>query len=172
MKADEPEHPEDAEGLKTNLRDDVRSFLLKRLRWNRLSEAQRGKLRRLELDKKLRRPTYMAVESMVDDVPPDARAEGCHVGAEGVMTHTDEDCVHLAFKCGNTQHAYHYSTLGIDTIVALAKACEATWPGSISRHITMRGETRVLESQSFDSEDDDDDDEDDGPEFGAEDESE
>jgi hypothetical protein len=136
--------PVETEEIKNNLCDDVRAFLLKRLAWNKLTPGQRDHLRQMNLSKRARRPNYLAVETSVDDVPPLAKAGRCNFGAEGVMAHVDEDCVHLAFKCGNAQHAFHYTTFGIDTVVALAKACEATWPGTVSRHLQQ---VRPTESQ-------------------------
>lgn len=152
--ADGDENPAEAAGIKSNLCDDVRSFLLNRLAWNRLTPAQRDHLREMELDKRMRRPHYLAVEPNVDDVPPEARAGRCHFGAEGVMAHADEGCVHLVFKCGNARHPFHYSTFGVDTIVALAKACEATWPGTITRNLERRSiETHTPKTEA-DKEDD------------------
>jgi hypothetical protein len=127
------ELPDDKDLFKLNLEDDVRAFLLKHLPWNRMPPAQREHLRIMGVDiKKMRRPSYIAICSTDEDAPPEVKQSKCNIGAEGVMAHTDESCVHLAFKCGNPNHRFHYSTFGIDTIMALAKACEVAWPGSIS----------------------------------------
>jgi len=140
------ELPDEIERLKINLEDEVRTFLLRRLIWNRMPTEQRDELRLIGVDvKRLRRPSYIAVSSESDDAPPEVEKTRCNIGAEGVMTHTDEHVVHLAFKCGNPKHPYHYSTFGPETIVALAKACEAAWPGSVSSSILPRKVEEALQ---------------------------
>lgn len=128
------ELPDEKERLKLNLEDDVRSFLLRHLPWNRMHPGQRAHLQQMGVDPKhLRRPSYIAIKQTDEAAPPEVVRTKCNIGAEGVMAHTDEDCVHLAFKCGNPQHPYHYTTLGVETVASLAMACEVAWPGSISR---------------------------------------
>lgn len=128
--------PEDDARLKVNLEDDVRSFLLSRLPWNRMSPAERRHWQSQGIDAKvMRRPAYINVTPTAEAGPPEAVQTKCHLGAEGVMTHKGEDCVHLAFKCGNPRHKYHYSTFSVGTVIAMAKACEAAWPGTISHAI-------------------------------------
>lgn len=151
---DREKNQPDAEEVKSNLCDDVRSFLLKRLVWNRLTSSQRDHIREVRADKEMRRPSYLTVEASVDDVPEYAKAGCCHIGAEGVMAHADEGCVHLVFKCGNPRHPFHYSTFGVETITALAKACEATWPGTISRSVERRAEESQTPRTEADKEDD------------------
>jgi len=131
--AESYEIPDKETRLKIDLEDDVRSFLFGRLAWNRIPPEERVRLRMIGVDaKRLRRPTYLAVSSMSEEVPPGEDVGECIVGAEGVMSHRAEHVIHLAFKCGNPAHHYHYSTFGIETVRSLASACEAAWPGSIS----------------------------------------
>ncbi len=140
------ETPSESELLKVNLEDDVRTFLLKRLAWSRMDPAERERLEELGADiKKMRRPTFIEVSSTEELGPPGTVHTRCHIAAEGVMSHRSDDCIHLAFKCGNPEHKYRYSTFGVATVIALAKACEAAWPGSISNSILEQ----ALENQGL-----------------------
>ena len=131
--AESYELPDETERLQINLEDDVRAFLLSRLTGNRMDPRQRVQLQEMGVDvRKLSKPSYIAVKSGCDlPEEEDAPIHGCHVGAEGYMVHEDEAVVHLAFKCGDDSHDMHYSTFLPMSIVELAKAMEAVWPGSI-----------------------------------------
>lgn len=132
---------------------------------------QREHLQDMGVDPKhLRRPSYISVKQTDEDAPPEVVRTKCNVGAEGVMAHADEECVHLAFKCGNPKHPFHYTTFGMETVASLAMACEATWPGSISRmlaaHILKKRGMEIEEildpgndEVDLDEEDDEDEDE-------------
>lgn len=151
------EIPDRVQRLFVDLEDDVRSFLLQRLPWSKISDDERKRLRDLGVDvKRLRRPSFLRVTPVHDASPSGAAPSGCNVGAEGVMAHVDEHIVHLVFKCGEPDHNYHYSMFGVDTIVALAKACEGAWPGSVMEPMIKH----FFESQGedldedFDEEDD------------------
>ena len=156
--ADSYEIPSDDERIKVNLEDDVRVFLMRQLLWNRMPKELQQLFQDSGADvKRLRRPTYLAISTSDDEVPLEASLTKCNIGAEGVMAHSDDPCVHLAFKCGNSQHHYRYSTFGIDTVVALAQAAEAAWPGVVSRVILAQAlEARglTMPSRSLDHDDD------------------
>lgn len=127
--------PDETERVKINLEDDVRSFLIGRLAGNQMPTQKKVTLKGMGVNfRRLCRPSYIAVNSGCDS-DPDESARGCHIGAEGVMVHEDEQVVHLAFKCGNADHKMHYTTFMPDTIAEMAKAMEAVWPGSISQGI-------------------------------------
>jgi hypothetical protein len=126
--------PDETERLQVNLEDDVRAFLLSRRSGNQMEPEKRAELLELGVDvKRLSRPSYIAVNSGCDKLGEDTdpTARGCHVGAEGVMVHEDEAVVHLAFKCGDEDHEMHYTGFMPASIIEMAKAMEAVWPGSI-----------------------------------------
>ena len=158
--ADSFELYDEVERLKIDLEDDVRAFLMRRLAWNRMPDEQREELRLVGADvKRLRRPSYIDVSSEDEEAPPEIKRARCNVGAEGVMTHVDEYVVHLAFKCGNPRHSYHYSTFDPRTIIALAKACEAAWPGSITQNVGPQDEAPLVLNPGEDDDDEIDPDE-------------
>ena len=117
--------------VQINLEDDVRSFLIARLTGNQLTREKKAELRSMGIDvRRLCKPSYIMVHSG-SDAPPDIDPERCHIGAEGVMVHEDEEVVHLAFKCGDPEHEMHYTTYEPMTVIQLALGMEATWPGSV-----------------------------------------
>jgi len=120
------------ERLQINLEDDVRAFLLSRLMGNQLSPERRAHLRKLGVDvRSLSKPTYLSINSGCDEDDESADIRGCSVGAEGVMVHEAEAIIHLAFKCGDTDHEIHYTGFMPTSVIEMAKAMEAVWPGSI-----------------------------------------
>ena len=144
------EIPDGAARLRIDLEDDVRSFLIDRLIWNRMPLEQREKLRDIGVNiKRLRRPSYIAVTSGNDHGPPGTKSTRCNIGAEGVMTHVDERVIHLAFKCGNPEHRFHYSQFDVDTVAAMAKATEEAWPGSVSERL-INTEDEVINTPVLD----------------------
>lgn len=125
------ELPDETERLQINLEDDVRSFLLSRLTGNQMDPKKRAQLQGLGVDvRRLSKPSYISIKSGCD-LPEEGPVDGCHVGAEGYMVHEDEAVVHLAFKCGDADHDMHYTTFMPMSIIELAKAMEAVWPGAI-----------------------------------------
>ncbi len=130
--ADSFELPDETERLQVNLEDDVRAFLMARLTGNQMDPQTRARLIETGVDvRRLSKPSYLSVNSGCDGTSEDGSARGCRTGAEGVMIHEDEAAVHLAFKCGIASHEMHYTTFMPVSIIEMAKAMEAVWPGSI-----------------------------------------
>lgn len=134
--ADSFELPDETERLQINLEDDVRSFLLSQLTGNQISPEKRAQLVEMGVDvRRLSKPSYIVVNSGCDGPDEEDPARGCRIGAEGVMVHEDEAVIHLAFKCGEADHDMHYTTFMPISIIEMAKAMEAVWPGSIMGHL-------------------------------------
>lgn len=134
--ADSFELPDETERLQVNLEDDVRAFLMARLTGNQMDPQTRARLIETGVDvRRLSKPSYLSVNSGCDGTSEDGSARGCRIGAEGYMIHEDEAVVHLAFKCGIASHEMHYTTFIPVSIIEMAKAMEAVWPGSVARHL-------------------------------------
>lgn len=157
---DEPiDLPDETERLQINLEDDIRSFLVGRLAWNRMLPKKQQQLRGMGIDiTRMRRPTFISVARCFDTAADEDTPNECRIGAEGVMAHEDEEVIHLAFKCGNPDHKMHYTAFDVGTVIAMARACEAAFPGSISTGLLQdairSGSVEVASPSVLESDDD------------------